>query len=147
MSLTLNLYHIVISTKYRRMTINPEHERDLYRYLWSLLDGRKCKLLRMGGIANHVHILADLHPTVSLAAMAGELKRKSSLWMKRSGLFPIFEGWGEDYFGVSKSSGDRDVLINYIKNQKEHHKNTCFEEEYRRLVEGSGRQWDDRFLT
>lgn len=57
------------------------------------------------------------------------------------------EGWGEDYFGVSKSSGDRDVLINYIKNQKEHHKNTCFEEEYRRLVEGSGRQWDDRFLT
>ncbi len=50
MSLTCNLYHIVFNTKRREMTINLSHETDLYRYLWRILEDRKCKLLRIGGI-------------------------------------------------------------------------------------------------
>lgn len=146
MSLTCNLYHIVFNTKRREMTINLSHATDLYRYLWRILEDRKCKLLRISGIPNHVHIFVDLHPTVCIADIAREMKRKSSLWMKKSGLFPDFAGWSEDYFAFSKSAADRDTVINYIKNQKEHHGVCGYEDEIRQLSYLSGKAWDERYL-
>ena len=147
MSMILNLQHIVFNTYRRKMTISPEHERELYKYLWRLIENRNSKLIRIGGIANHVHLLVDLHSTVAPADIGGELKRKSSLWMKRSGLFPYFEGWGKEFFSFSKSGVHKSVVANYIRAQKEHHRVRTFEEELYDLVVSEGFEWDEKLLT
>ena len=147
MSMTSSLFHIVINTYRRQMSINPEYEEDLYRYIWHYLKENKCKLLRIGGIENHIHLLVDIHPTMAVAKMMEQMKRNSSLWMKNSGMFPLFVGWGKEYFGFSKSTEERDKIINYIKNQKEHHKSISFEEEIKGIVESENREWDDLLLT
>ena len=67
--------------------------------------------------------------------------------MKQSGLFPLFEGWGNEYFGFSKSLRDKNQVIEYIKNQKIHHKIITFEEEIKSIVEEEGIIWDERMLT
>ena len=72
MSTVNALFHIVISTKYRKMTLTSVYRKDLYRYMWSLIEEMHCKLLRIGGIENHVHILVDLSSSVSLACKATE---------------------------------------------------------------------------
>ena len=72
MSTVNALFHIVISTKYRKMTLTSVYRKDLYRYMWSLIEEMHCKLLRIGGIENHVHILVDLSSSVSLACKAPE---------------------------------------------------------------------------
>lgn len=59
MSYVNALYHVVICTKYRRKTINPVYEEDLYRFLWKMIEKDNCKLLRIGGIENHIHMLYD----------------------------------------------------------------------------------------
>lgn len=147
MSTTLSLHHIVINTYCRKMTISQTHCEDLYRYIWDLLKEKKCKLLRIGGIENHVHIFIDLHPSVSLADIVGEIKRKSSLWMKKSGMFPYFEGWGKEYFSFSKSVADKATVIEYIKGQPEHHKRISFENEIETIFHNERQEWDSTLLT
>ena len=41
---------------------------------------------------------------------------------------------------------DKEMIINYIKNQKEHHKTVSFEEEYRQFIIESGGTIDERFF-
>ena len=129
------------------MTIAPEHEESLYRFIWKILKNKNCQLLRIGGIANHIHVFVDIHPRIAKADLAAELKRLSSLWMKQSGLFPLFEGWGKEYFGFSKSLSDKQKVIEYIKNQKTHHQVYSFEDEIKGMVSEEGMEWDERMLT
>jgi hypothetical protein len=54
--------------------------------------------------------------------------------MKSNNFFPVFKGWTIGYGSFTCSYRDKDRLIDYIKNQQEHHKKISFEEEYRKLL-------------
>jgi putative transposase len=95
---------------------------------------------------DHIHMLVDIHPSVSLADFIRETKADSSRWLRENGIMPGFEYWQEGYGGFTKSWADKDVVIEYIKGQEEHHRKETFLEEFRRLVEEAGMEWDDRFL-
>lgn len=94
----------------------------------------------------HIHILSDLHPSIALADYIRDIKTASSVWLKQSGNFPDFKGWAEGYAGLTYSWKDKDVIINYIKNQKEHHKNQSFEDELRGLLKEHGIEWDEKYI-
>ena len=147
MSKVVSLHHIVINTKNRHMTINANHAEDMYRFITSIVKRNNCFLCRIGGIENHIHILVDLSPTVSLSHLVWDLKRSSSDWAKKSGLFPEFVGWGKEYGAFSVSNSHRDAVIQYIISQPVHHNRVTFEDEYRRLAERNGAEWDERMLT
>jgi putative transposase len=95
-------------------------------------------------VENHIHILTDLHTSIALADFMRDIKAYSSFWMKESGLFPGFNGLAEGYAGLTCSYKDVGRLIEYIKNQQEHHKKKSFEEEYRILLMESGGEIDER---
>ncbi|WP_294299441.1 hypothetical protein [uncultured Chryseobacterium sp.] len=58
--------------------------------------------------------------------------------MKESGLFPEFREWQEGYGAFTCSVKEKAMVINYIKNQKQHHRNENFENEYRKLLKEQG---------
>ena len=66
--------------------------------------------------------------------------------MKESGKFPDFEHWAEGSCALTYSIRDKDMIINYIKKQKEHHALVSFEDEYRILLEENGIQWDEKYV-
>ena len=66
--------------------------------------------------------------------------------MKSSGLFPDFEGWQDSYGAFTYSIKEKDVIINYIKNQKEHHKKETFYDEFRRLLIENGVEFNEKYL-
>ncbi len=78
MSKVSALYHIVFCTKYREMTLTDSYLEDVYRFIWSEVKKQKCTLLRIGGIANHVHMLVELNPTTALASFMRAIKSDSS---------------------------------------------------------------------
>ena len=88
------LYHIVFRTKGSEKTINQTHVIELKKYIWGIIKNKKCVLYRINGMEEHIHILSDLHPSIALADYIREIKVSSSKWMKESGLFPKFRGWG-----------------------------------------------------
>jgi REP element-mobilizing transposase RayT len=95
---------------------------------------------------NHIHILSDLHPTVSLSDFVKEIKTASNKWMKESGRFPKFTSWAEGYCALTYSNHEKETIVNYIKNQKEHHKKITFEDEYRELLRQNGIEWDEKYI-
>lgn len=141
------IYHIVINTYQRQMTINNDHREDLYRFIWKLIINRKCVLYRIGGIPNHVHLLIDLHPEVPLSTLMRDIKQLSSKWAKQSGFFPQFIGWGKEYAAFTCQYSNKTTIIHYINNQQNHHKAITFETEFRSLFSYEGYAWKDEFLT
>ena len=121
MSKVSALFHIVFTTKDRKNTLVNRNVEELYRYLWNRLKYKGCYLYRIGGIENHVHLLVDVSPTISLSALVNDLKANSSAWLKASGSFPAFESWSRGYYAGSISFKDRDSVIEYIKSQRIHH--------------------------
>lgn len=140
------LYHIVFCTFNRKNTLSVAHHEELYKYIWGIVKNRNCVLYRINGTENHIHLLSDLHPTICLADFIKEIKTASNRWMKGSGHFPQFEKWAEGSCSLTYSTKDKEMIINYIKNQKEHHAKVSFEDEYKKLLEDNGIQWDEKYI-
>ncbi len=140
------LYQIVFRTKHSHKTLKKECREELFKYIHGILKNKKCHLYRINGMEEHIHILSDLHPSIALADFARDIKTASSIWLKQSGLFPDFIGWAGGYAALTYSNWDKDKLIDYVKNQQEHHKTETFEMEYRRLLEEHGIVVDERYF-
>jgi REP element-mobilizing transposase RayT len=136
----------VFCTYRRENTLASEHHDDLYRYIWGIVKKRNCVLYRINGTENHIHILSDLHPSISLADFIKEIKTASNTWMKNSGNFPHFTSWAEGYCALTYSLRDKDMVVNYIKRQKEHHATQSFEDEYRALLKEFSIEADERYI-
>ena len=97
---------------------------------------------------DHVHMCVEVHPTIALSEFVRVVKQESSKWLKEHRLeFPLFEGWGNGYAAFSYSAKERQEVIEYIKNQKAHHKNKGFREEYEEWLSEMGMELaQDRFL-
>ena len=131
MSFTRFIYHIVFSTKNRYPSICQEHGRVLYNILYNLMLKEGAHVMRIGGMPDHIHILADIPATLSPAKFIQKIKQESSFIIANSPEFPQWNGWENGYAAFSYSISDIDVIRAYISNQKEHHKKISFREEYR----------------
>lgn len=138
MSYTQLIYHIVIRTYRSERTITESHERDLYNYMYGIARNRNVVVYRIGGMPDHIHLLVGLPSDLSVAKFVQELKSITSVWLKTNPDFPDFDHWGKEYAAFTYSAKEKDVVINYIKGQKEHHRVMSFTEEYRRLIEEAG---------
>ncbi len=128
------------------LTLKQDHTDQLYSYITGIIKTKNSHLYRINGTGNHLHILADIHPSLALADFMREIKVSSSIWMKASSYFPEFNGWADGYGAFTCSYMDMGRLIDYIKNQQEHHRKKSFEEEYRNLLIESGIKIDERFF-
>ncbi|MCL2117358.1 MAG: transposase [Planctomycetaceae bacterium] len=82
------LYHIVFRTKNSANTLPLSESEELYRYIWGIIKNKNGMLLRINGMEDHIHILSDLPPTISLADYVREMKSSSSHWLKINPKFP-----------------------------------------------------------
>ena len=139
-------YQIVFATKNRQPTINPKYENDLYKYIFGIVKNKKCNLYRINSMPDHIHIFCDLHPNLSLSSYVKEIKTATNIWMKKSGNFLDFDAWQEGYGAFTYSIKEKDVIINYIKNQKEHHKIENFYDEFKRLIVENGIEFNDKYF-
>ena len=140
------LYHIVFSTKHRQPTLLKSSRPELYSYINGILKNKNCHVYQINGVEDHLHILTDLHPTVSLASLIKDIKVASNIFIKENNLFPNFIGWQQGYGAFTYSYKDKDALINYVKNQEEHHKTVNPYDELVNLLKDHGVEFDKKYL-
>ena len=138
MSYTQSYYHIVFRTKHSEPTIPTDVERLLYHYLYTISENKGCKVFRIGGMPDHVHLFISLPSTLALSMYVKQLKESSSRWLCQNPQFPLFDGWATGYAALSYSRRDKDMIVNYIMNQKKHHEHKTFREEYQQWLEEEG---------
>ena len=136
MSYTNLLYHIIFRTKDSLKTINLVNAPLLYNYIFGICRNKSCKLYRIGGVTDHIHIFAGLPPTLCVSDFVKLIKTESNKFMKNHRTeFPKFGGWGTGYCALTYSSRDREMIINYIKQQPEQHLGLGYADELRELLE------------
>ena len=127
-------YHIVFSTKNRQKWIAVEIENRVWAYLGGIARKHKCTAIRIGGIEDHIHALILSPTTYAPSQIAQFLKGESSKWIHEE--FPKMAdfGWQDGYGIFSTSKSFVPKVVEYIKNQREHHKGKTFEDEYLELL-------------
>ena len=68
------LVHVVWTTENRLPWLTEEVRQRVYGALRATCEDTRCRLLEVGGTADHVHILFDLHPTLALSDFVKDLK-------------------------------------------------------------------------
>ena len=143
---TQSPYQIVFSTKYRKKTLFKDERLELFKSIWGILKNNKCHLYRINGVEDHIHIIISLHPSVALANLVKDIKLGSTSFIKEKKIFHNFGGWQDGYSAFTYSIDAKDNLIEYVKNQEEHHKETTFKEELIELLNEHGIEFDEKYL-
>ena len=146
-SLSNVLVQIVFSTKDRHPLLSdPTRRVAMHKYLAVVSAELRCPVVTVGGVEDHVHILARQARTITLAGWVRELKRTSSLWMKeRPQGSPVFQ-WQAGYGAFSVSQSQSATVERYIARQESHHRTVGFQDEFRTLLDRHRIQYDERYL-
>ena len=140
------LYQIVYSTWYREPTLTKPNRSRLFAYIAGILRKQNCFVYEVNGIEDHVHIVTHIHPSVALADLVKSIKLASTDLIKNNNLFPKFRGWQDGYAAFTYSNDQKDRLIQYVKNQEEHHRKKTFKEELVELLKEHGVPYDEKYL-
>lgn len=145
-SLVKNYVHIVFSTKYRQHLIHESIENQLYSYLGGICNRLECSVIKVGGYSDHIHILCLLSKKIALAKLVEEVKSHSSKWIKTQGKEFANFYWQDGYGAFSVNPAEVERVINYITNQKEHHRKKEFQKEYKEFLEKFEIEFDERYV-
>ena len=119
-------YHIVFAPKYRRKVFYGEKRLEIGAILRSLCEWKKVNILEAEVCIDHVHMLVEIPPKISVSGFMGYLKGKSSLmiFQKYGNLKFAYrnrEFWCRGFY-VDTSGKDTKAIKEYIKNQLEQDK-------------------------
>ena len=101
---------------------------------------------RVGGVADHVHIVTTLSRTVSQAQLIEQIKKASSKWIKALDIRYRGFFWQRGYGAFSVSPSQLDAVLQYVEAQQEHHRTRTFQEEYSELLRKHSVQFDERYV-
>ena len=141
-----NLMHCTFGTKDRYPFIDSELECRLWPYIGGIARENRMKALAIGGTSDHLHSLLSLPATMSFAKAVQLIKGGSSKWIHDT--FDRYRkfGWQEGYGAFSVSPSQVGRTVDYINNQKEHHRRKTFAEEFRELLDKHAIEYDPRYL-
>ncbi len=103
-------------------------------------------MIIINGMPDHLHIVIGMRPTQSLSDLMQDIKGSSSKWINDNRLVAGKFQWQESYSAFSYGKSQLPILIEYVKNQKEHHKKKSFAEEYKDFLNVFEVEYDERFI-
>jgi putative transposase len=140
------LYHIVFSTKNRLPLIRTDIQESVYEYIGGIIRSEGGVLLQIGGVPDHVHILAKFRTDVAVALMVQRIKGKSSKWLNEQPAPTERFAWQEGYGAFSVSESLVKKVESYIRTQEEHHRRVSFKDELIALLKRHRISYDERYL-
>ncbi len=145
-SLSAVYIHLVFSTKHRQPFLRDAVLRkDLHSFMGGTSKTLGCPPLIVGGVEDHIHLLARFGRTITQAEWVKELKRVSNLWLKEESGLTNFD-WQAGYADFSVSQSNLEQVKIYTANQEEHHRKMSFQDEVRALLTKHEMEWDERYI-
>ena len=136
--------HIVFATLNRQPFLtDAQLRKDTHAYIGGIAKQLGCQPLGVGGVDDHVHVLAKLSRQTAISDLIRDLKSNSSRWIRPK--FADFQ-WQSGYAAHSFGKSDLPDLQHYVNTQEEHHRTVSFVDEYRGLLDEHGFEYDEKYL-
>ena len=91
-------------------------------------------MLSIFAMPDHIHLLVGLKPNISISDLVRDIKSDSSTFIKENRLSRFKFNWQEGYGAFSYGHSQKQKVIEYVMNQKQHHKKRTFKEEYLKFL-------------
>lgn len=119
--------HLVFTTKFRHKVFTARHLKRMEEVMANVCSDFECELVEFNGEAEHVHLLVNFPPKVSVSKLVNSLKGVSSRRLRQE--FPELKKhywraqrlWNGSYFAGSVGGASLDVLRRYIESQDRPH--------------------------
>lgn len=137
---------IVFAVKGRQSLIQSSFEEELHKYISGIITAKEQKSLAVNGMPDHVHVLVGLKPSMRISDLVRDIKNNSTNFINDRGWLRNHFSWQEGYGAFSYSESQYGKVIDYIKNQKQHHQKTTFKQEYLSFLKKFNVPFEERYL-
>ncbi len=137
---------VVFAVHGRDNLIKSEWRDELYKYITGIVKNHEQKLIVIGGISNHIHILLGIKPNIALSDLVREIKANSSRFINERKFVRGKFYWQEGFGAFSYSHSQLDAVIRYIENQETHHAEKSFKDEYKGFLRNFRVEHDEKYL-
>ena len=137
--------HLIFGTKNHEPFIAASWRPRLHAYIGGILTTLEMIPEGIGGVGDHVHVLAGFNAVLPLADTMRKLKASSSKWVHDEIKLRDF-AWQEGYGAFTVSPSQRGTVKSYIEGQEKHHRTRTFKDEYLEFLKKSGVEFDPRYV-
>jgi putative transposase len=112
--------HLVFVTKYRRGVLSGEHIRYLAGVFRKVCEDFEAVLVECSGEGDHVHLLVEYPPKVSVSALVNSLKGVSARRLRQRYRVRTHRGhlWSPSYFAASCGGAPLSIIGQYVEQQR-----------------------------
>jgi len=121
---------VVFAVQNRHALIQQNWETELFKYITGIVQNKGQKMLAINGTSNHIHFFIGMKPSCCLSDLVREVKKSSNAFIKEKKFTRYNFKWQEGFGAFSYGHSQLSSVIQYIENQKIHHKKRSFKEEY-----------------
>lgn len=137
---------LVFAVRNRECLILSNWEEELYKYISGIVKNKEQKMIAIGGMPDHIHLLIGIKPSCCLSDLVREIKKSSNEFVNEKRYSKFKFQWQEGYGAFSYSHSSLDDVIAYVRNQKEHHKKKTFKQEYKEFLIKFHVEHNDEYL-
>ncbi len=138
--------HIVFAVRYRQALIEQAWEDQLHKYITGIVQNNGHKMIAINSVSDHLHLFTGLNPVQSIADLMRQVKGDSSEFINKKNFIKHQFYWQEGYGAFSNSHSQIDAVVKYIMNQKQHHANTGFRDEYVNMLKKYKVDYNEQFI-
>lgn len=139
-------YHVIFSTKNRERWLTADIQPRIWAYLGGIAREHRLVPLTIGGVEDHVHLVLSAPPSIALSKVLQLLKGGSSKWIHETFSTLRGCGWQDGYGAFTVSKSNVTEVTKYVEEQREHHRQKTFQEEFRAFLDRHGVEYDERYL-
>ncbi|OFY67815.1 MAG: transposase [Bacteroidetes bacterium RBG_13_43_22] len=139
-------FHLVFAVKNRDALIRKEWKDELGMYITGIVQNHRHKMLAIGSMTDHIHILLGYNVNQLIPDLVEEIKTSSNSLIKVKRLSKFRFEWQKGYGAFTHSHSQIDSVAKYILSQEKHHRKKSFKEEYFDMLEKNNVEFKEEYL-
>ena len=145
-SALLKIYvHVVFHVKAKGVNMQKRDLPEIFSYIAGIVRRIGGEPIAVGGVEDHVHILAAMPKSYTVPDYVKEIKIGSSHWLRINKLGYTDFAWQTGYGAFSVSASVLPKIQSYVMRQEEHHSRQTYSDEYRKWLVAYKVEFDERY--
>src|SRR5262249_20843846 len=119
---------------------------EMFKMLAHNVEDIGCFPRLVGGWVDHAHLVFGMSRTASISDVVEHVKTETSRWAKKTAGGTADFSWQSGYAVFSVSQSQLESVLEYVRNQEQHHARRSFQDELRELCRRHGVEINERHV-